>query len=294
MLFASLDGSVSYFCIPCELRIIVDRKIWTNTEWHRNVALIFVCTVQNFVHCPHPYLAHGTHMVWSLYVPKALFVQVRPFRIHYSCIYVGVLFYVLKIFHGCRNQMAAFRAWKSNWVWIICCYVRPGKSVDPCLKNDVVYSEIFFWDVFDDFNGAWPWYIHKAGFAIGALVFFWGEGKLFNKKQRGHIYKGCNMCWTIWVNSLKGRPTVGWCPKKNIIIDIVVCFFVSCGKFNLTYISNNHQHHSTTNSVVRWFSDFMTKGIAKLERETFHKWILVRVIHMPHEPNMSCVLPWSS
>lgn len=40
MLFASLDGSVSYLCIPCEFRIMVTRKIWTNTEWHRNVALI--------------------------------------------------------------------------------------------------------------------------------------------------------------------------------------------------------------------------------------------------------------
>ena len=96
----------------------------------------------------------------------------------------SMVFYVLKIFHGCRNQMAAFRAWKSNWVWIICCYVRPGKSVDPCLKIDVVYSEVFFGDVFDDFKGALAWYVHKARFAIGALVFFLGGKANFNKKNK--------------------------------------------------------------------------------------------------------------
>lgn len=134
---------------------------------------------------PHPYLAHGTHnMVWSLYVPKALFFQVRPFRIHYSCIYVGVLWCSTYW----RSSMDAGIKWPhfahekaTGSESFVAMYVQVNQLIH--VSKLMLFKRTNFWDVFDDFKGAWPWYVHKAGFAIGALVYFFcGEGKLFNKK----------------------------------------------------------------------------------------------------------------
>ena len=97
MLFASLDGSVSYFCIPCEFRIIVTRKIWTNTEWHRNAAFFLYAQCTILFHCPHLTLTWPmVRIIWfGVYTyPKPCFFRLDRFGfiIHaYMWVFYGVL-----------------------------------------------------------------------------------------------------------------------------------------------------------------------------------------------------------
>lgn len=176
---------VMYHIFAFHANYVLHHCEWQDLDKHgmtRNVPLISACTVQSFVHCPHRYLAHGMHMVWSLYIPKELFVQVWPFRIHCSCVYI---FICVDVTHW-RSSMDAGIKWPhfahekaTGSESFVAMYVQ----ADPCLKIDVVYSELFFGGMYSmTSKGPWPWYVHKTGLANGTRVcFFGGEGKPFNQ-----------------------------------------------------------------------------------------------------------------